>query len=168
MAHLQSGQPDSGLTLLELVVTLAVLAVLGALTLPGMGSQMDRQRLRNAAQSLVGDLSEARYLAAQRRQVLHVTARDHAPWCWAVASTSGCDCNAPQACTIHAVPASDHAGIKLLQPLDVSFDPTGMPSSTASTTFESPRGDRLRVEVSVQGRARVCAAAGNWPQLPSC
>ena len=38
---------ESGLTLLELIICVAVLAVLGVLALPGLGSQFERQRLRH-------------------------------------------------------------------------------------------------------------------------
>lgn len=161
----------SGLTLLEVVMTLAVLAVLGAIALPGVGAQMERGRLRHAAQTLLGDISEARYQAAQRRESLFITARDREPWCWAVSTAAGCDCGSKQACTVHIVNAADHPGIKLLQPLDLRFSPAGTPDAPASvmgTTLESPSGDRLRVEVSPQGRPRICAAAGRWPQIPAC
>jgi type IV fimbrial biogenesis protein FimT len=161
-------QADTGLTLLELVICVAVLAVLGMLALPNLGTQLERQRLRNAAQTLAGDITEARFLAAQRGQAVHVQAQDGPTWCWGVSMSSGCDCNTVQACRIHAVPAASHNGIRLLNPMALQLEPTGVVQSTASATFESPHGDRLRVDVSPQGRARICALSGAWPQLPAC
>ncbi len=73
-------QPDTGLTLLEMVICVAVLAVLGMLALPGLGTQMEKQRLRHAAQTLAGDITEARFLAAQRGQPVHVLAQDGPQW----------------------------------------------------------------------------------------
>lgn len=160
--------PDTGLTLLELVICVAVLAVLGVLALPSLGGQLERQRLRNAAQSLAGDIAEARFLAAQRGLPVHVLAQDGATWCWGVSMSSGCDCSAAQACRIHAVPGASHTGIRLLTTMAVQLQPTGEALASASATFESGHGDRLRVDVSPQGRARLCAQSGSWPQLPPC
>lgn len=138
--------PDTGLTLLELVICVAVLAVLGLLALPGMGTQLERQRLRSAAQTLAGDITEARFLAAQRGQAVYVQAQDGPQWCWGISMSSGCDCSAAPSCRIHAVPAASHTGIRLLNPMAVQLEPNGTVQAAASATFESPRGDRLRVE----------------------
>ncbi len=160
--------PATGLTLLELVICVAVLAVLGMLALPGLGAQIERQRLRNAAQTLLGDITEARFLAAQRGQPVHVQAQDGPQWCWGISMSSGCDCATAQACRIHAVDAASHPGIRLLQPMAVQMQAAGEALAAASTTFESAQGDRLRVDVSPQGRPRICALSGNWPQWPAC
>jgi type IV fimbrial biogenesis protein FimT len=160
--------PANGLTLLELMIALAVLAVLGALALPSLGSQLERQRLRHAAQALAGDIAEARFLAAQRGQTVHVELHEGPAWCWSVSLTGGCACGSPSACSIHAVSTREHPGVKLLEPLSVHIDPGGMPGAPAGTTLESAGGARLRVEVSAQGRSRVCASDGKWPQLPVC
>ncbi len=161
-------QPDTGLTLLELIICVAVLAVLGMLALPSLGTQLEKQRLRHAAQTLAGDIAEARFLAAQRGLPVHLLAQDGPQWCWGVAMSSGCDCRAALACRIHAVPAANHPGIRLLTAMALQLEPTGEVQAAASTTFESSRGDRLRVDVSPQGRPRICALSGTWPQLPAC
>lgn len=149
-------------------MTLAVMAVLGALALPGMGSQLDRQRLRHAANTLAGDLAEARFLAAQRGQAVHVLARDGPDWCWSVSLDPGCGCGSPQACRIHAVAGSDHPGIRLLAPMSARLEPNGLPEAPTHVVFESRAGDQLRVDVTQQGRSRVCAVSGKWPQMPAC
>jgi type IV fimbrial biogenesis protein FimT len=168
MMRNKTAQPATGLTLLELMICVAVLAVLGILALPGLGAQLERQRLRNAAQTLLGDITEARFLAAQRGLPVHVQAQDGPPWCWGVSMSSGCDCSAPQACRIHAVPAASHTGIRLVTAMALQLEPTGGALAAASATLESGRGDRLRVDVSAQGRPRICALSGAWPQLPAC
>jgi type IV fimbrial biogenesis protein FimT len=168
MMRKQPTQGATGLTLLELMICVAVLAVLGILALPGLGAQLEKQRLRNAAQTLLGDITEARFLAAQRGLTVHVLAQDGPLWCWGVSMSNGCDCSAQQACTVHAVPATSHTGIRLVAGMALQLEPTGTASTAGSTTFESQNGDRLRVDVSPQGRARICALSGSWPQLPVC
>jgi type IV fimbrial biogenesis protein FimT len=161
--------PATGLTLLELMITLAVLAVLGALAWPSMGAQLERQRLRHAAQTLAGDISEARFMAAQRGQTVHLDLHEGPAWCWTVSLSSACACGSPTpSCSIHSVTPRDHPGVKLLEPLQLHMDPGGLPGTPTATTLESASGAKLRVEVSAQGRARVCALEGKWPQLPVC
>ena len=160
---------QSGLTLLELVICVALLAVLGLLALPDLRQQMDRQRLRNAAQALAGDITEARFLAAQRGQTLYVLGHSGPPWCWAVAAQAGCDCSQPGNCSLlHRVDARDHGKVSLLETFELRLDPTGQAQAAASTTLESARGERLRLDVSMQGRPHLCAPKGHWPQMPAC
>ena len=59
-----------GLTLLEMMVALAIVAVLMTLALPSFGSMMSRHRLKAAAEQMSMDLAELRMLAVQRGQPL--------------------------------------------------------------------------------------------------
>jgi Tfp pilus assembly protein FimT len=162
-----------GLTLLEMAMILAVVAVLGALAVPAMGARLDRQRAQAAAEKLAGDLVEARFEAAQRGQVLTVRPQPGAAWCWAVATTSACDCHLAQACAIRVVGSADHPGVRLVAGQPVDLQPggsawSGMASGAATAVFETRRGERLRVAVSALGRPRVCAESGTWPRIPPC
>jgi type IV fimbrial biogenesis protein FimT len=158
----------TGLTLLELAIVLAVLAVLGTLALPSMGAHLAHTRLQAAAQALADDITNARFEAAGRGQALHVEPVAGASWCWAVSATPGCACGQVQACQLHRVSAADHAQVRLLQAQPARLDPTGTALAGTVAVLESPRGERLRVEVSALGRARLCAASGTWPTLAPC
>lgn len=59
-----------GFTLLELMVVLAVLAVLGTLAAPSLRNFIDNQRLRSASFDLVSDLMLARSEALKRQQII--------------------------------------------------------------------------------------------------
>ena len=160
--------PRAGVTLLELMICVAVLAVLGALALPGLGSRLAHQRLQHAAETLSSDITEARYLAAQGGRAVHLQALGGAQWCWSVALRPGCDCSKAEGCQIRNVDASKLAGVRLLDSMALRLDPGGFAEGRSGATFESANGDRLRVEVSAQGRPRICASSGNWPRLPAC
>jgi len=149
-----------GLTLIELVIALAVLAVLGTLAVPAMGSMMERHRLRAVAEELVADLTEARFLAAQGNAPVHLQAAEGPAWCYAVARQSGCGCDRPQPCQLQQVRAADHPGITLLQARAVQFAADGTASAGTVALFEARSGARLRVDMSVLGRARLCAPQG--------
>ena len=160
-----------GLTLLELVTVLAVLAVLASLALPSLGDRLQRQRLQAAAEGLAADITDARFEAARRGQPLFIETRPGAAWCWAVATTSGCDCATAPACQVHSVQGASHRGVRLLDSLALRLDPAGTAQVTGpaqGAVLATPRGERLRVSVSALGRAQVCALSGAWPRLPRC
>ena len=157
-----------GLTMIELAIGLAVLAILGAIAVPSMGARLERQRLNTAAQSLAADLANARFEAARGGRTLHVNLRQGADWCWAISADSACTCGQPQSCQLRNVKAADFPAVKLAAVQTVSLDPTGRADAATVATLEGKRGDRLNVEVSMLGRARVCAVSGSWPQVPAC
>ena len=158
-----------GLTLLELMIAIAVMAVLASVALPSITARLERQRLVNAAETLATDLSEARFEAARRGQALHVEpALGEKTWCWAVSTQSGCDCAQAQACQLHNVQASAYGGIKLLEPKAVRLNPAGTGETVTVAAFESSRGERLRVDLQALGRVRVCTAAGPDTRYPRC
>ena len=160
-------RPARGLTLLELMIALGVLAMLVSLALPSMGHQLERHRLQAAAESLAADLSEARFEAARRGQALHLDARAGQAWCWAVTTTPGCACGQAQACQLKSVHAEDHRGVQLVTMRSVRFDSDGRADASVGAEFAA--GDeRLRVELSLLGRARVCDPAGRLHRVPAC
>ena len=154
--------------MIELAIVLAVLAVLGAIALPGVGASLDRQRLHATAQALADDIAEARFEAARRGHALHVQPSGGGQWCWSVSAAPGCPCGAAHACQLRNVRASDHPGVRLLSAQPLTLQAAGGAQPGTAATLESRRGDRLRVDIGPMGRTRICAAAGAWPKLQAC
>ncbi|MEO5732909.1 MAG: GspH/FimT family pseudopilin [Rubrivivax sp.] len=162
---------DAGFTLLEMGITLAVMAILATLAVPGSAARIERARLESTAQTLAADLGNARLEAAQRGLPLHVQMQEGSNWCWAVSAQPGCDCSAPAACQIHRVDAGRGTRLKLLDAHSVQLDPGGIATPTPVATLQSGSGDRLRVSLTPLGRARLCLEASAtravW-RLPAC
>ena len=160
-----------GFTLLEVAIGLAVLAILAALALPNLGHRLERQRVQTAAQTLAGDVAEARFEAARRGQALYLQTRSGADWCWAVTTTPECDCGAaePQTCALHVQRASSHRNVRLSEGLALRLQASGAAEGgRRAAVLETARGEQLRVDVSALGRARVCALRGSWGQMAAC
>jgi type IV fimbrial biogenesis protein FimT len=171
---------NRGLTLLELVITLAVLVVLAALAAPSLASRLRGERLQSAADMLAIDIAEARHEAARRGSALHIEAhRDGAQWCWSVATRAGCPCDttpaagtagsdaAPAQCRLKNVSAADHPGVGLARSEAIRVDADGQSSAAVAAVFIA--GERqLQVQVSRFGRARVCDPQGAAGRVPRC
>jgi type IV fimbrial biogenesis protein FimT len=159
-----------GLTLLELLVALAIVAVMMTLALPSFGSIVARHRLKAAAEQLSGDLGELRLLATQRGQALHLNLQPGAQWCYALATVSGCDCRVVQSCQLKTVRAADHPGVTLLAGADLLIDArnVGPLQDNAQALLQGSEGAQLRVGLTPLGRPKVCAPGGAVPGYPSC
>ena len=156
-----------GLTLLEMMVALAIVAVLMTLALPSFGSMMSRHRLKSAAEQMAVDLAELRQQAVQRQQPMHLQLHGGAQWCYALAVASGCDCRVPQGCQLKTVRAQDHPGVTLVQGQDLRIEPQGG-QGAGNALLQGSDGAQLRVSLSPLGRLKVCAAQTPVPGFAPC
>ncbi len=150
-----------GLTLIEITIALAVLAVLASLAWPAFGQRAARQRLVTAAEMLALDLAEARFEAARSGSAIHLVFQPGTDWCYAVARSPGCDCNGQEACQLKVVRASDAPGVVLTEAEDAAFDPAATAALGGTAVLQGVGGEHeLRVSLSALGRARVCSPSG--------
>ena len=156
-----------GLTLLEMMVALAIVAVLTTLALPSFGSMMSRHRLKAAAEQMAVDLAELRQQAVQRQQPMHLQLSGGAQWCYALAVASGCDCRVPQGCQLKTVRAQDHPGVTLVDGQDLRIDPQSG-QNLGGALLQGSDGAQLRVGLSALGRPKVCAPAADVPGFTAC
>jgi len=152
-----------GLTLLELMVAVAMLAVLVGAAMPPVSSMLSRNRLRSAAEHLAMDLGEARQEAARLGQPVHVSYQTGPNWCYSLSTEPAADCRLGGEKVLKVVSHQDHPGVVLAQAAAQRFDPASGASLTevAPVLLASPQGEQLRVRVSRLGRPGVCA-----PELP--
>ena len=153
-----------GFTIIELMVTIAVLAILAAMAIPSFTDMMERQRLINATEAVYSDLQNARSEAVKRSQQIVVSIQD------------GC------------ITAAD----KLVSPTVVlsntcmtAFPTIGMETTRSPISFDRVRGTTnptggggtitltssgglvAKVIISGFGRVRVCSPT-NIGGYPTC
>lgn len=119
-------QNQRGFTLLELIVTLAVAAVIISIAIPSFSNMLARHRLSAAASSLKLDLQEARSEAIKLNKNVYVSfgvngqkCASGLDWCYGVSSSGPCDPEVgdDEVCKINGAPkvvtSSSWSGISM-------------------------------------------------------
>ncbi|HEU5294385.1 MAG TPA: GspH/FimT family pseudopilin [Burkholderiaceae bacterium] len=159
-----------GITLIECVIAVAIVAALMSIALPSFGEAMARARLRAAAQDLALDLGNARLESIRQGMALvHVTMRAGHSWCWSVGPVADVDCRNPPPGTLHVARADDYAGVLMTRGVSASFDGRdALAAAGFAAEFALPQGQRLRVQVTPLGRATICSPEGTSLDFPRC
>ncbi len=164
----------SGFTLVEMMITLAVLAILLSLAVPAFQSTLDRRILLGAVEQMHADFQFAKSEAIKQNTDIFVSFTrnaDGTAWCYGMDDTAACDCTAttaPNSCQIDGVnkvfTGNEFRGVKLQ---NVNF------AGATSTKFGNVRGTAtagrvqfasdagsLRARVSILGRVTTCIPNG--------
>ena len=169
------GRAEDGLTLIEITVALAMLAVLASLAVPELGRHLARTHLRASAEHLALSLSQARFDAARRGQAMHLAIEPGERWCWSVSDAPGCGCQQVAVCQRERVAATRGQAVRIDTGLQLTFAPSADARLEPAVVDLGTRyGDRLQVRLTPMGRARVCVppAPGAGPDAaalrPAC
>lgn len=182
---------ESGFTLVELMVTLAVLTILAMMAAPSFATLLDKSRLRGATDDLVSLLNTARANAIKLQRDVNVSISGTATWCAGavsagdpaaegapIPSADKCDCTQVSACTLAGNPAlvssSTYPGATL-SGVDTRVSGVGVVFNAKLGGFDlsalpgdplfivtSPSGKfKTQVSVSPLGQTRVCVPSGS-------
>ncbi len=185
---LQSSRPRQwGFTLVELMVTLAVVVIFALMAAPLFVEMRERSIVRGAAGDLVAAVAQAKFEAAKRNSFVTVSIRGSgSAWCIGVQTTAtGCNC-LNSTCDISQFNTSDLNRAKLLAPAsfnsaattDFTIDPRlGMLRNldTGGTLVVRSPSDtwdyRLQFNLSPTAQTKLCTPTGGKHALsdyPSC
>jgi type IV fimbrial biogenesis protein FimT len=158
----------SGVTLIETMVTVAIMAVLLAVVVPSMARMLERQRVQGVAEQAALDLHQARSEALARQESVFVsTMMSSGGSCYVlhVGSRDGCRCTADgqASCDIDST-ALKTVGFAPSHPVQLQGAPANgvtidsmraLAISTGKYTFASASGLAMRLVVSSRS-ARLC------------
>jgi len=149
--------PQRGFTLVEMMVVVAMAAILLAVAVPSFAEMVARMRLEGMVHNLATDLQLARAEAIQRRAVVNlVTTADGSGY----SLTSG-------GTTIKTITFA--AGVAFTGGVTVSFDPLrGLANAATLTSTSTITTAQLRVTSDVMGRVQMCSPSGGFKGYSTC
>lgn len=181
-----------GFTLIELMVTLVVMAILLVVAVPSFMEFRQRRALQGAADQFVSAWDQARFEALRRDAQLYVTLRnDSGNVCMGVDTDGSCDCRAKSGetgfCDVSTYPGdnadlggvtaaanptlgdddSDGVGLVVIDPKRGGITDTG---DWGGIALKGPSGRadyRLNFYVDTRGRAVVCEPADAPDKIPA-
>jgi type IV fimbrial biogenesis protein FimT len=179
-----------GFTMVELMITVAVLGILAAFAVPSMTDFYDRKRLVSQTEAISNLIQIARseaikHPSAAAADLVTATVKPAAPWFVGLRNGGACD-NSGTPCQLieggtnvtRVVTATECTGCTMTSPgaqATIIFDLRGMVTDGAgnagtaqSITLQSPKGKQLRTAVSAIGRITICSPSGTVSGYPSC
>lgn len=157
-----------GFSAVELIVVLAIIAILSLVGLPTFKDMILRNTIKQAAESLKSDIQFARTEAIKQSQNIAVsrnTGNDGA-WCYGI-STAACDCSTAGSCTIRTVTGANFGGVDLDFVSALTTFSYRRGTANASNTCFSFSDYTLKVYTSSAGRTQICSD-GASSAGPSC
>jgi len=164
-----------GFTMIELLVTIAIVAVLLGIAVPNMSSYWKDTRLVSATEAVYTQMQLARSVALARNQTINIDFAGGGSWCMAISENALCNCVTGSQCTLTGMP---QATLKAADFPDISIAtsftsdetsvlyPRGTVSDSGAVTLTSAAGDDTQVSITTLGRIGICS--DDLDQYPGC
>lgn len=151
---------QKGYSLVELITTISIIAILTSVGIPAMRSLLESNRLRAASEELYQRLNYAKSTAISGQQTIFMPFVTGNNWCYGTNQGANCDCTNLSSCSLGAVSNANN---------QVSLNIAGFDSGTAqivagrgifnqsgSATF-TLNGKSIIVKASRMGRISICS-----------
>ena len=163
-----------GLTLIELMVTLAIMAILLVLVVPSFNAFLARGRLTGAAEALAQGLQLARSEALRSNAEVTISFSPVGAWCYgAVVSTNACDCtDQDPPCSLRRVDSTAYTGVTMgattFAANATTFTARQGLADAGTVDFTHPNAGTLRVSLGAAGQVSICSTSGALGHHPAC
>jgi len=147
---------NSGFTMIELLIIIAIVGILVAVAAPSLSESMARRSLEGVANELSADLNYTKSQAVSVNATVSMITSAHG---YTVSNASG---------TFKTITLNSK--ITLTSPLTVTFDPYRYFADTAIaiTLTHTQTSAQLQVKVDVMGRIQICSPGASFGVYSPC
>lgn len=157
-----------GYTFIELIITIAILAIVSTYGISQFREMGDKRQLKGALMMLFQDLRFARSEAIKMNKTVYAKVTPGKNWCYAITTRKDCNCSTkPDACVIEYSTGNismlrdsdQYPGVTLSSTTSgsFSFKPIRSTATPGHVKIASPGSVTGRVVVSGLGRTRICS-----------
>jgi type IV fimbrial biogenesis protein FimT len=149
-----------GLTLIELLVALVIVAILAIATLPLYQHYLSENRIKGASEGLYHLLVLARTEALKRQAVINVVFQTGSNWCYGMTTLSTCDCQSAGACNIGQASSVNYTNVSLALTgitNNVTVEPSRGEVSPIGTITFSSGSMSIEISLNAMGGVRICS-----------
>ena len=165
--------PQRGFTLIELMVVVALAAVLLTLAAPSFITTLAKNRFEGVVNEMVTDIQYARSEAVSRNVDVTFAVGTNRT-CYTISAAGACDCTASPACSGGAIEIKTvqfaESGAKAASAVTFAFEPVRGALTGSLTQLDMTRTGHpwvLRAEVAAIGRVKACSPSG-FTGYPPC
>jgi prepilin peptidase dependent protein A/type IV fimbrial biogenesis protein FimT len=168
----------SGLTLLELLITISIIVLVMLLVSPAIISMQKHMQLKGAAQSSYFAFQHARGAAIAKSTDITVAIRPGKSWCAALSDNGTCDCATKNECSLDGVEYKvDFTDYRFVSIDKVTFGEDniavfdanrGLALGHAGTIIFTDGYKQLKLILSNMGRVRICAVGEELGGYEAC
>jgi prepilin-type N-terminal cleavage/methylation domain-containing protein len=172
-----------GFTLIELMVTVAIIAIIALVAVPSMTAMIETRRMQSATEFVYARVAAARVEAIKQSKTVYVTFATGNAGTWSIGMSDKTSCQpatTPADCTVstmvNGVPdtdlsyvfsGADHARVNLTSAAfgspastQASFTAGRGTSNGGTVTLTSTDGLQTQVQVNALGRVIICSPTG--------
>lgn len=152
---MRSRSQQRGFTLIELMVTVAIMAILAAIAYPSFTDLIARNRLKGATEGLFADLEYAKSEAIKLNQTVTLEVTTGASWNYTIKDAGGNK--------LKTVNSGEFRDVNLSGATNASLSITPLQGETNGTTVTFQRASNtaqtMSVVVSTRGRIKICTSS---------
>ena len=158
---------NQGITLIEVLVVIAILGILASIAVPSYQDMIERNRLKQAAESLADDLKFARTEAIKKSNSVTLVFNNTST-CYGITTGGACVCTTTGSCDLKTVDVSQFSGITMTgNPVTFTFQRGTTTNSASITTTINSAHYQAGVIASPIGKVTICTT-GHVMGYPSC
>jgi type IV fimbrial biogenesis protein FimT len=141
---LANNMKKSGFTLIEMMITLAILGILISIALPSFTTMLERQKLKAATEQLLSIFNLAKTEAIKNNSLIYINAKKTSNLNWSIQVSTSTTCSIDSSCDLKSISSAGTPKVKITNDISTldgaSFNASrGLPSFTTnrSVTFST-------------------------------